>query len=115
MKYLKVCLLSFIGIILCISILSILYYYNIIGKNIFNFFKIILFIIIFSINGYKIEKISNRKYYGILIFNIVTSIILLFVNYFSYKITFRLFIYLLLIICSNIFGGFIYRKKRKRS
>lgn len=115
MKYLKICLISFIEIILSISILSILYYYDMLNSNMFNIFKITLFIIIFSINGYKIEKRSKKNYYNIFIFCFIISTILLLVNFCCYKITFRLFIYILLIICSNIFGSIIYKKRKKRN
>ena len=75
MKYLKTCLISFIVIIICISVLS--------RNNI-----IISFII---------------------------SLVLIIINICFSKISYKLFIYLTIIISSNLLGSFIFIKRKKRS
>lgn len=114
MKYLKTCFITFIGIIICISVLSTLYYYKIINNNTFNVLKILLLIIIFNINGYKIERISNNKRNNIIV-SFIISLVLLIINICFAKISYKLFIYLIIIISSNLLGSFMFIKRKKRS
>lgn len=115
MKYLKICFLTCVKLIIFITILSVLYYYDIINNRIFNIFKIVLFIIIFIINGYKLERISSRKYYNNIIFCSFISLTLILINLVYSKISFRLLIYILIIISSNFLGSFMFKKRKKRS
>ena len=115
MRYLKICLFSFINLIIFITVLSILYYYNIINNNFFNIIKIVLFITIFIINGYKIESISNKKYYSNFVFCLCLSLIFTLINLIYAKISFKLLIYIVIIISSNFLGSFMFIKRKKRS
>ena len=56
MNYLKTISLTIISLLIGITVLSILFYYDIIKENLFNILRILLIMIIFIINGYKTEK-----------------------------------------------------------
>lgn len=112
MNYLKTISLTIISLLIGITVLSILFYYDIIKENIFNILRILLIMIIFIINGYKIEKISTKKRANIL-FSITIAIILLLVNIIFSNISLKLLIYIIIIILSNFLGSFIYRKRKK--
>lgn len=112
MNYLKTISLTIISLLIGITVLSILFYYDIIKENIFNILRILLIMIIFIINGYKIEKISTKKRVNIL-FSITIAIIFLLINIIFSNISLKLLIYIIIIILSNFLGSFIYRKRKK--
>lgn len=112
MKLLKVITYTFISIIISISIMSIFNYYNIINKDLFNISKILILIIIFIINGYKIKKLYNKQYYPLL-FSIILCLVLLSICFIFSKFNYKYLIYLLIIFISNMFGSFIYKKKKR--
>ena len=112
MNYLKTISLTIISLLIGITVLSILFYYDIIKENIFNILRILLIMITFIINGYKIEKISTKKRANIL-YSITIAIILLLVNIIFSNISLKLLIYIIIIILSNFLGSFIYRKRKK--
>ena len=112
MKLLKTWIITLINITIFISLISILYYYNIINTNLYNVLKIIFLIIIFIINGYKTEKNSKQKIKTNAYICFIISLLLILINIIFSKITFKLVIYIIILIISNIFGGIIYRKKR---
>lgn len=113
MNYIKILLKNFLLIIISISLLSIIYYYGFLDKNTFNILKIIILIIIFIINGFKIEKISKNKFKYNIIISISLFIFLIIFNLLFSKISFKLIIYILIIVTSNLLGGFSCRKKKR--
>ena len=112
MKLLKTWIISLLNITIFISFISVLYYYNIINTNLYNVLKIISLIIIFILNGYKTEKNSKKKIKTNAYICFIISLLLILINIIFSKITFKLTIYIIILIISNIFGGIIYRKKR---
>ena len=112
MKLFKVIIYSFISIIISISILSVFNYYNIISKDVFNIIKILLLIVIFIINGYKIRRISKNKR-CLLYFSFLLSILLIGINLIYSRFNYRVLIYVSIILLSNLLGGFIYKRKKK--
>ena len=113
MKCLKIILFSFIKILVFSIILSIMGFYNFFENNFLNIFLIIGLIIIFIINGYNLEGISNKHYFYTGVFLSCFSVFLILINIIFSNLSYRLFIYLLIIIFSNLLGCFIKIKKRK--
>ena len=112
MRLLRIIIYSFISIIASISLLSVFNYYNIINTDTFKIIKILLLIIIFIINGYKIRKISRNKF-CLLFFSLILSVLLIGINLINSRFNYKTLIYISIIVLSNIFGGFIYKKKKK--
>ena len=112
MKYLKTLLITIISIIIAVIFLSSMYYYNIISKSVFQISEIIMIMLLFLKNGFSIEKKSNRKYFINIVISILLCVMILLTNIINQSITYRLLIYVLIIVLSNLLGGFVFRKKK---
>lgn len=115
MKYLKLYLINIISIVLFVSLFSILYYFDIINLQIFNFFKLFSLIISLFVCSFIVGESYKTKGYVIgsrysLMFIIPFFICSLVFN----RISYRLIIYYLIIFCSCCLGS-IFSKHIKRS
>lgn len=64
-------------------------------------------------NGLSIEKIFKNRLKTNLFFSIFICLFLLIINLVFDKINYSLFIYILIISLSNLFGGLIYKSRCK--
>lgn len=110
MNYIKIISKFIILLLIGIIILSSLYYFDIINNSLYKIIKISFLIIMFSINGYSLLKISKGNNKNILFLIILISLLLV-LNLIFNKLSYNLFIYLLIIVFSYILGCFIYKKK----
>ena len=106
----------FIWFISLIFILTILSYFNIISKNLLKFLKIIIPIILISINSFKSSKILHIKGYlngflygGIIVITLFT-INILFYRLFHLK---QVILYLIIILAA-VFGGALGKTKKSQ-
>ena len=106
----------FIFLFITIFILSFFSYFNIIGKNIIKYLKIIIPLFLISINSYKSSKILKTKGYlnGILYGGLIV-ISLFIINILLFR-TFHLkqSIYYLIIILTSILSSMIGKTKKSQ-
>ncbi len=113
-KLFKNILYIFIYYLICIFILSILNYFNIIGDKVMYYINFIIFIIIIYFNGSRdsIRKMNDKTIYSLLIGLIISGLFFVLNIILGYKINFKLFIYLILIILVSLLSSF--RKNKKK-
>ena len=115
-KYLKSFSYILIAVIIFNLIISILYYFNIIGSNIINYFKLIMIAISMLIGGIFIGINSNKKGWleGI---KIGVAIIIMFfiISYsaFDQGINIKTIIYYFILLSSSMLGSMIGINRKK--
>lgn len=117
MKYLKSFLFIIGSIFILNIIISILYYFNIIGSNIINYLKLLIVAISMLIGGMYIGKKAEKKGWleGIKI-GIVSILLLFIISYlgFDKAINIKTVIYYFIILSSSMLGSMIGINRKKR-
>ena len=106
--YLKYLGFTILSILICLLLISTLYYFNILGSGLVKFLRpLVIFINVF-ISSYILGKHTEKNGYleglklgGIIIFTFFIISLLLFRNYFQLRLIFYYFI----IIFISIFGS----------
>ena len=115
-KYLKALLFTIIPILVLNIIITILYYFNLLGTTPISYIKLILVLISILIGGFYVGTKSTKKGWleGIKI-GLATIILLFLISYlgFGYDINIKTIIYYFLIIISSMLGSMIGINKRK--
>lgn len=108
-KYIKSLIFSLSTILLSLFITTILNYFNIINKSIFNIISIIFVIISLFICGYIIGKNSNSKGWlnGLKGGSAITLIFLIISLIFKSSVNFKMIIYYIAILAISTIGGMI--------
>lgn len=109
LKYLKTIAFEFIVLIILTLISTILYYFDIIGNNANNTFKIISFIITFISTGIYIGKKSLKKGWleGLKISGINILLFVLISLLFKYNFNIIQFVYYLISALTVVLGSMI--------
>ncbi len=108
--YLKYLGFTILSILICLLLISTLYYFNILGSGLVKFLRpLVIFINVF-ISSYILGKHTEKNGYleglklgGIIIFTFFIISLLLFRNYFQLRLIFYYFI----IIFISIFGSMV--------
>lgn len=117
LKYLKALLYILVPIIIANIIITVLYYFNLIGNNVNNYLK--LFIIAFSMltGGIYIGTKSNKNGWleGLKIGSVIVILFFL-ISYlgFDQKLEIKNIIYYLILLISSTLGSMLGINKRKR-
>lgn len=118
LKYLKTLIYILIPIIILNLIISLLYYFNIIGDSTANYIKLIIVTLSMLISGIYIGSKANKKGWleGLKI-GIGTIIILFIISYLAFDqgINYKTLIYYFIIVISSILGSMIGINKRKEN
>ncbi len=118
MKYLKSLLYVFTPILILSIITTVLYYFDLLNKNIFNWIILIIPIISLFIGGtYLGTNTLNRGYLeGIKLGSIIVATFLLVsILAFNISFSFKQFIYYLIIIISSTLGSMFGINKKKET
>ncbi len=117
-KYGKRALWTIISIIISISILTALYYFNIIGQNVYNYLKVIVVLLNIFIQSYILGKQAEKHGYleGIKFAGIMISIFLILSLLTKSRLRPRIILYYFIISMSSILGGImgISKKDKKK-
>lgn len=117
-KYGKRALWTIISIIISISILTALYYFNIIGQNVYNYLKVIVVLLNIFIQSYILGKQAEKHGYleGIKFVGIMISIFLILSLLTKSRLRPRIILYYFIISMSSILGGImgISKKDKKK-
>lgn len=118
LKYLKTLIYILIPIIILNLIISLLYYFNIIGDSTANYIKLIIVTLSMLISSIYIGSKANKKGWleGLKI-GIGTIIILFIISYLAFDqgINYKTLIYYFIIVISSILGSMIGINKRKEN
>lgn len=118
LKYLKTLIYILIPIIILNLIISLLYYFNIIGDSTANYIKLIIVTLSMLISDIYIGSKANKKGWleGLKI-GIGTIIILFIISYLAFDqgINYKTLIYYFIIVISSILGSMIGINKRKEN
>lgn len=107
-NYIKVISKYFIYIFIFILLISILYYFKIFNYKTTRIISYLINILLFSISGYKIASLEQRKgYLNGFIISIFIVLIFLILSIFISKLNFISLVYYLSLITSSIIGGII--------
>lgn len=117
LKYLKALIYILIPIIILNTIISLLYYFNIIGNETINYLKLIIMAISMLISGIYIGSKTDKKGYleGLKIgFEVI--IILFIISYLAFDqgINIKTLIYYFIILTSSTLGSMIGINKLKK-
>ena len=115
-KYGKRILWTIISITISISILTALYYFNIIGANIYNYLKIIIVLFNIFIQSYILGKKSEKHGYleGLKFSGIMILIFLIISLLTQSRIRPRIILYYFIISMSSILGGIMGISKKDK-
>jgi len=115
-KYLKALLYIFIPLLIFTSILSILYYFNIISDTTLNILKLITTAISLLIGGIYIGNKANKKGYleGLKV-GLIIIFLLFIISYLAFdkSINIKASIYYLILLAFSIIGSMIGINKKK--
>ena len=115
-KYIKAIGYIFLSVFIITFILNTFYYFDFIGKNLFNVLEILSIIISMFIGGFYIGKNSNNKGYlqGLKLSGMIIPILII-VNYLIFKNIFKLkiIVFYLIIVSSLVLGSVIGINKKE--
>ena len=116
-KYGKCTLYTLLSIIISISILTLLYHFNIISPTINKCLKIISLLICIFINSFILGKKSNKQGYleGIKLGIIIIIIFLLLALILKLKLKPRVILYYIIILITATLGSMLGINKKKSS
>lgn len=118
LKYLKTLIYILVPIIILNIILSLMYYFNIIGNNISNYFKLFIVAISMLIGGIYIgTKASKKGWLEGLKIGIGVILLLFIIGYLAFDqgINVKTLIYYFILLASSMLGSMIGINKRKEN
>ena len=117
-KYLKSLSYIIVPILILNIIVSVLYYFDLIGDSIVNYLKLLMIAISMLIGGIYIGSESSQKGWleGIKI-GLIVIILFFIIGYlaFDHGITIKTLIYYFILLASSTLGGMIGINKKKRT
>lgn len=121
MTYLKLYgkrfLYTILSLFISLSLLTLLYYFDIIGENLFNILKVIILLFNIFISNYILGKKAQNKGFleGIKFGSIIIITLFLLTILTSSAIRIRLILYYIIIMITSIFGGIVGISKKKET
>lgn len=116
LKYLKSLLYIFIPVLIFNLVITILYFFNLLGDNTINYLKLIMIILSMLIGGIYIGSNATKKGWleGIKV-GIEVIILLFLVSYLGFDkgISIKTIIYYFLIVASSMLGSMVGISRRK--
>ena len=109
--YLKYTLFTILSILICLLLISTLYYFNIIGSGLVKYLRLLIIFINIFISSYTLGKHSNKLGYleglklgGLLVFIFLLVSIIFFRNYFQLRLIFYDFILIFISVFGSMLG-----------
>lgn len=104
--YLKTFLLTLLELVLCLFIISLLYYYSLIDSNAYSFFSFITILLIFLINSFLLgKKVKTKRPFIGLKYGIIIDIIIIILTLILKRMEISNIIYYLIILFTTTLGG----------
>ena len=104
--YLKTFLLTLLELVLCLFIISLLYYYSLLDSNAYSFFSFITILLLFLINSFLLgKKVKTKRPFIGLKYGIIIDIIIIILTLILKRMEISNIIYYLIILFTTTLGG----------